>query len=210
MSDPSKKPGDDQQNVESLLRSMREKAETEQEEIRRDAEQQRREILENADREAERLKADAVKGVEREVGLAVAGRMGRARMEAQAATATTKSTHMEQVFERARARVEKISGDEYREILTRLVREAAKFIPGGGIVQVRGDDAETAKRAVADLDGNWKVEGIEAGHGAVVVIESSGVRRVDNGFVTRLSRAALALRDDVARVLFGSDSKSSA
>ncbi len=201
---------DDKQNVESLLKSMREKAEAERKDIRSEAEEKRKEILDNADREAERLKVDAVKDVDREVNLAIAGKMGRARMEAQKKVVQTKDRSLQQVFEKAREKVDGISGDEYRKIISRLIRQAQTFIPGGGTITVRNDDVEVAKKAVADLDGDWKVEGADEDKGTVIITDQSGTRRVDNGFHTRLKRATTALRDEVARALFGSTSKSSA
>ncbi|WP_455383374.1 V-type ATP synthase subunit E [Salinispira pacifica] len=201
--------GEDQ-NVQSLLKSMRDNAESERQEIERGAEEEKRKILENAESEGERLKSEAIQQADREVDVAIAGKMGRARMEAQAERVRVKNSNLEQTFALARRRVLAIEGDRYSRILAMLIRQAHGFIPGNGVVHVRNEDVDGVKSVVSNLEGDWSVAGIDGERGTVILSDSEGRRRVDNSFLTRLSRAELALRDDVSRILFGTESESSA
>lgn len=201
---------EDERSVESLLQSMREKADAERDRIRRDAEDEKSKILDNADREIERLKAEAIQQVDREVDVAIAGKMGRTRMEAQAGRVKAKNSNLEAVFSHAREQLDSISGERYERVLKQLISEAQVFISEGGSIHVRKDDLDMAKKALADLGSEWKVQGIDGDRGTVIITNGTGTRRVDNSFIMRLKRAELALRDDVSRVLFGSESESSA
>ncbi len=201
---------DDSQNVDALLGSMREKAESEREQILRDAAARKQSILESADRDAERIKAEAVRAVDREVEVTIAGKTGTVRMETRARRVNATHESVEAVFTRARELVEGLSDAEYQKVLSGLIREAVSFIPDGGTLRVRKEDLEVAKRTAAEVSGEWEVEVVDAPRGTVVATDQANTRRADNSFHTRLSRAESALRDEVSRELLGLEAKSTA
>jgi vacuolar-type H+-ATPase subunit E/Vma4 len=191
---------DDKRHVDALLQSMREKAESERAELNRDADARIKEVLERSDREALRLKEDAMRDLDREVAVAIAGKLGLARMEARARMVRMKKSVMEGVFERAEQMVMATDGDRYAEVVGSLIREAVAASPEGGVLTVRNADVSVARKAVGDHP--VTVKGVEADKGTVLLTGSSGSRRVDNGFRIRLSRARVALADRIGRALF--------
>ncbi len=187
---------DASREVERILGEARAKAEELKKAAEQEAQERREEILKRGRREAERERARII---------------ASARLKAKKQMLDAKEEAIQKVFSEVRKALEEISKDrkKYREVLKKLVAEAAESIGGDAVIICREQDRRIfSKRFLSELE---KLTGVKlelaeettGGSGGVILRSRDGRTEVDNTFETRLERAMAELRNEAAGLLFG-------
>lgn len=191
-------------SVDDLIREMREKAAAEKREILDAAGASVRQIEERSSRECERIEQEALAEIEAESKSERDRILGEVFGARRREWLVLKREAMKEVLdEAAKVITARIGGAGYAEALESLIREGLEFVGPGAAVQVSNEDVEVCRKIVAARKLDCGVGGGGETRGDLTVTSRDGKRSVENGFRTRLARAAETGTADVAKALFG-------
>ncbi len=195
------------EKVESILNEARSKVEK---------------IIARANMQSERKKADIVEKGERESFLEKQRIIADARIKARKMKWDAGEEVVNKAFKISRDKINEIrsegkyGGEDYSEVLKRLIKEAGLNIGGGDLIVIATkEDANFIEKGSLDdiaeeIEGETKVkttinlskENI-SGLGGVIVRTKDGKMEVDNTYEERIRRQSEALRAKIYKILFG-------
>lgn len=194
---------DRDRSADDLVREMREKAAAERREILKAAGVSTRQIEERSGRECERIEQEALAEMEAEFKSERDRILGEVSGAKRRELLELKREAMKEVLDEAAKEITaRIGGAGYAKALESLIREGLEFVGPGAVVQVANEDVEVCRKIVVAQKLDCSVRGGEA-RGDLKVISLDGKRNAENGFRTRLARAAETRTADVAKALFG-------
>lgn len=188
--------------LEAIVSAIAAEAATQVAEIRAGAERQVAELLDEA-----RIRADLERR-EREVGRDAAAERARARivnrahLEADRLLAEAREEMFQEALVRLHRRLEEVAaGDEYPDILRRLLAEATAVLHDEGLtIRVRASDGPAMQRIVAENSMQSAVDpSLECLGG--LDLETADGRAVRNTVAARLVRAERQLRLTAVEVI---------
>lgn len=186
-----------------LLREMRAKAETEQQEVLETARRRAAEIEEQTRLECERLEHESIAQVDRELSAQRDRILGTAREEARADRVALKCAEIDRVFESAQRAIGKRIGDsEWGAVLAALLDEALQFVGPGAAIVVANEDLSDCRKWIDANAPTVTASADSRPRGGVVATSADGRRRATNDLLSRLGRAKLSGAAEIARVLF--------
>lgn len=200
-------------------------------EIDRKAQEEISKIIESAKIESDRICAEAAasaealriektKALERELDAQEKTELATSRMDRKAELLRLKSGLCDSVFEEAKKRIAQVakdSGQEYRELLSKLTLEGIAALNGKRfVVQANSADVETIRKELKTIQEKAaKIKGDDvvirtetlpnATLGGVVVSVEDGTRSYNNLLEARFSAATRNLTGEVYKILFGEE-----
>ncbi len=192
--------------VDRLRQAILAKAREEAERIIREAEERARRIVEEAKERKRREIEEARKRLYEEVGYEA--RIAEARIRASQLISRVKNEVLQELRKRVLERLSKLSEEERRKSIERLLWEAL----GSGVignrfrVYVAKRDSALAEDVVTAAglrDRVVAIVGREDMVGGVVIESEDGALRVDNSYGTRLDTVLRRRASEIARELFG-------
>jgi len=189
---------------EALFTAVRHQAEAEKQEIFAKARQEADRVQAQADAEIARLKAEAVSRTNKELLLETDRLLGRARMDKGLSLLRAKRELLQEVFDQARREIQALPhGDVYQGILQTLIAEAIAVAGDDAEVTIAESEKDLCMTVVAKLGSACSLKPSDHRPGTVIAISTDGHRRVDNSLHTRLRKAEMLRRHEIAALLFG-------
>jgi vacuolar-type H+-ATPase subunit E/Vma4 len=193
-----------EQEVQALLEEIRGQSEAERQRILEEGRGRVSAIRARAEEQIRRLEAEAERQLERRLSVDEDRLRGEARLESRTRVLSARREWLDRAFQAARSRLaERCSSAEYGELLPRLAREAAAAVGRQGILRVAQDDLELARKAVSESGLDFEVRGEAGQKGTLIAMSRDGLRRADNGILTRLEQTARSREQEIALLLFG-------
>ena len=190
--------------VDALMSAMEAQAQAEKDTVLSDAQAKAREISDQANAEIEAL----TEAAQRECDSAV-------RSETERVLSDVRSYRLDQIrsirhalaqeaFQSAREELLELCQTEaYREVLTKLVREAVDAIGVDAQFSVSAPDVDACSKAAAELGVTQPARSAGDQPGVLSATSPDERRQVDNGLLTRLAKIEAVVTHEVAAVLFG-------
>ena len=178
------------------------------ERIKKDSEIEIQAILEEAERQASIIIKDAKKEAECEYEKMIAdGKrhgenlkkilVSKASQDAKREAMKAREKIIEECFTKAYKKLSELNGEEYKKIVTYLIKEGLKKLNGGCLVIVsRNEDKEIAKNLGLEVTDN-----VEAS-GGIILKSGDGQITLDNTFDGILKRKKDRIRIKVGKLLF--------
>lgn len=173
-------------------------------------------ITDKGEKTAQSTKAKMLDESQKQANMRYQQLISEAKMNARRAKLEAREQLIEESFEKAKIDLNEIassSSDEYKNSLTKIIKEAAIEVGGGDlVVSVKAEDVEKAKaslplitKEVSDVTGVATT--LEFGEnintiGGAIVKTKNGEIEVNNTIESRLERFKKSLRSEVAKVLF--------
>lgn len=191
-------------NLETLLNAMRIRAESDRKACRDEAEKSAREISARAEAAIDAMHKEAAADLERSLRGETRRVLGESSLYRRRKTLQARRKVADQVFERARRRLEElIQKGRHEPSLRQLLVDTAQVLGGGARLEISAADAH----AVADLGPRLEEAGeihlADVPRGTVVGTSRDGLRRIDNSLMRRLEKVRELMVDEVAQILFG-------
>lgn len=196
---------EEQKDTETLIAEMRQRSESEREEILSEAREKRDQILSQADSRVETMRQEAKDRLASELRTEHDRILGLSRMEKRNEQLAVRRRYVSQAFDKAEEKL-KSKGDSaaYARLLRGLAKEALDEIHTTEVtLGVAEAEKEEGEKIAKELGLTGGVETIGEERGTVALTTTDGKRRVDNSISTRLRSARKELVTDVAQVLFG-------
>ena len=178
------------------------------ERIKKDSEKEIQAILEETERQASGIIKDAKKEAEHEYEKMIAdGKrhgenlkkilVSKASQDAKREAMKAREKIIEECFTKAYQKLSKLSGKEYKKIVTNLTKKGLKKFSGGCLAIVSKDeDKEIAKNLGLKLTGNVDASG------GIILKSGDGQITLDNTFDGILERKKDRIRIKVGKLLF--------
>lgn len=192
-------------DIEALLAMMRQQAEVEKDDILAQAQAEAEQVDARAESEIQAFTAASLRQSEIQLGHESDRILGQMQMENRSEVSAAKNRLLKQAFEQARPEVcASHNSTQYRSLLEILIEQAIAFVGQGGHVTVAEQDLGLCEAIIAEKKFGCSV-GTRTGHpGTVIATSKDGRRRVDNSLETRLARVEQLMKQDIAQMLFGS------
>jgi vacuolar-type H+-ATPase subunit E/Vma4 len=196
---------EEQKDTQTLISEMKERAESQREEILSEARQKRDQTLQQADSRVETMRQEAKDRLASELRAEHDRILGLSRMEKRNEQLAVRRRYVSEVFDKAEEQLtSKFEGGDFSRLLYGLVKEALDEIRTSDVtLTVSERDKSEGERIAKELGISGGVETKDAEPGTAVLTTSDGLRSVDNSISTRLRLARRELVSDVAGVLFG-------
>ena len=186
-----------------LLKVIEQEAEAERQRIVESGQKEVREILEKAQTEAlqleQKFEADSLAQEKTEIAKADS----TANLQAMAILLATKSRIIEQIFEEAYDKIQKIPADKYKKALKIMIQEAAGELSGDLVIKSSPDDQKTVQEITKALKLKAEVKADPLMKEGVVVSDQTESSSILNRFSDRLKRARPALVARISEILWG-------
>jgi V/A-type H+-transporting ATPase subunit E len=202
--------------ADNIVSSIMSEAQGKVDEIIQKASTEAATITDKGEKTAQSTKAKMLDESQKQANMRYQQLISEAKMNARRAKLEAREQLIEESFEKAKADLNEIassSSDEYKNSLTKIIKEAAIEVGGGDlIVSVKSEDVEKAKaslplitKEVSDVTGVTTNllfgENINTIGGAIVKTKNGEIE-VNNTIESRLERFKKSLRSEVAKVLF--------
>lgn len=202
--------------ADNIVSSIMSEAQGKVDEIIQKASTEAATITDKGEKTAQSTKAKMLDESQKQANMRYQQLISEAKMNARRAKLEAREQLIEESFEKAKADLNEIassSSDEYKNSLTKIIKEAAIEVGGGDlIVSVKAEDVEKAKaslplinKEVSDVTGVTTTllfgENINTIGGAIVKTKNGEIE-VNNTIESRLERFKKSLRSEVAKVLF--------
>ena len=133
--------------------------------------------------------------------------LSEARRTARKTTLSAKEELIDQCFTQAKERLKTMKGEEYRSVLTRLIKESLPHIGDKGLVTLTRDE----DKSIINSFPNLKVKPeLAPGLGGLIIESADGRIIVDNTFDAILERNKDDIRTEVATILYPEEKKDQA
>lgn len=178
------------------------------EQIKKDAEQEVKQILSDAEKQAEHLINEVKQQAEKEAESILSDgqkqsenirkiRVSQAHQEAKRDIMNAREEIIEECFNRAKEKLVSLPDEEYEKIVTQLIKQGSKKIPGSYVLlTTRELDKKIARKQ------NIPVKGTVNASGGVILQSEDGNLQVDNTFEGILKREKDLIRVKVGKLLF--------
>lgn len=202
--------------ADNIVSSIMSEAQGKVDEIIQKASAEAATITDKGEKTAQSTKTKMLDEAQKQANMRYQQLISEAKMNARRAKLEAREQLIEESFEKAKADLNEIassSSDEYKNSLTKIIKEAAIEVGGGDLlVSVKADDVEKAKaslplinKEVSDVTGVTTTllfgENINTIGGAIVKTKNGEIE-VNNTIESRLERFKKSLRSEVAKVLF--------
>ena len=202
--------------ADNIVSSIMSEAQGKVDEIIQNASSEVAVITDKGEKTAQSTKAKMLDESQKQANMRYQQLISEAKMNARRAKLEAREQLIEESFEKAKADLNEIassSSDEYKNSLTKIIKEAAIEVGGGDLlVSVKADDVDKAKaslplitKEVSDVTGVQTSlsfgDSINTIGGAIVKTKNGEIE-VNNTIESRLERFKKSLRSEVAKVLF--------
>ena len=202
--------------ADNIVSSIMSEAQGKVDEIIQKASEEAATITDKGEKTAQSTKAKMLDESQKQANMRYQQLISEAKMNARRAKLEAREQLIEESFEKAKADLNEIassSSDEYKNSLTKIIKEAAIEVGGGDLlVSVKADDVDKAKaslplitKEVSDVTGVQTSlsfgDSINTIGGAIVKTKNGEIE-VNNTIESRLERFKKSLRSEVAKVLF--------
>ena len=202
--------------ADNIVSSIMSEAQGKVDEIIQKASAEAATITDKGEKTAQSTKTKMLDESQKQANMRYQQLISEAKMNARRAKLEAREQLIEESFEKAKADLNEIassSSDEYKNSLTKIIKEAAIEVGGGDLlVSVKADDVEKAKaslplitKEVSDVTGvptNLLFGDSINTIGGAIVKTKNGEIEVNNTIESRLERFKKSLRSEVAKVLF--------
>ena len=196
-----------EQDKDALLAMMRQQGEAEKAEILAQAQADVEQVYAQAEDEIQALTAQSRHQSEIQIAQESERVLGRVQMENRSELSAARNRLLEQAFERAGQEIGKSHDSAaYRSVLKTLIEEAIASVGPDGCITVANQDMELCETIMAEKQCECSVQTQGDQPGTVIATSQNGRRRVNNSTEIRLTRVEQLMKQDIARILFGSGS----
>lgn len=207
-------------SIVQLKTEINKQAQEEISKIAQSAKAEAEKILTEASAKAEALRIEKTKTLERELDAQEKTELATSRMDRKAEVLRLKSGLCDEVFEEAKKRIAqnaKDSGQEYRELLSKLTLEGIAALNGKRfVVQANPADVETIGKELKTIqekaamtkndDVVLRIEALAGVTlGGVIVSLEDGTRSFNNLLQARFAASRRDLTGEVYEILFGGE-----
>ena len=202
--------------ADNIVSSIMSEAQGKVDEIIQKASSEAAVITDKGEKTAQSTKTKMLDESQKQANMRYQQLISEAKMNARRAKLEAREQLIEESFEKAKVDLNEIassSSDEYKNSLTKIIKEAAIEVGGGDLlVSVKEEDVDKAKaslplitKEVSDVTG--VTTNLEFGEsintiGGAIVKTKNGEIEVNNTIESRLERFKKSLRSEVAKVLF--------
>jgi V/A-type H+-transporting ATPase subunit E len=171
------------------------------------------EIMNQANKEVNALKFEAKKKLseemkstrkegEKRIAIMRNIDLSEARRAATKSILSAKEGLIKTCFDQAKERLGKLTGEEYRKVMDRLLKESLVLVGNKGVASLTREEDKAFFRAVPNMEVR---SGLVPGLGGFIMESTDGKIVVDNTFNAILERNKEDIRTEVANILYPED-----
>ncbi len=192
------------EEMEEILRRIREDYEKEIENIIKSAKEEAKNIEENAKRKAEEIRKRILDEAKREAEKEREKILSLSKLEARKLISSVKEEMINRVIKRATEELKRIDIDKYKQFLRKRIEEAIRLLNSDNLeIIVRESDMEYIREIVRNLNRNVKISKINTEiSGGVIIRDLKTNIELNYTFEKILERKIDKIRTEVAKILF--------